>query len=93
MIGLLLVPGLLPCGVAVECRRCFHCINPAEFQYRDTLEMALTRHVVVIGTIAANAPYTGLLSTVLGIMLPFQGSAVYRGKSGGGKRRSAVPVV
>lgn len=35
------------------------------------LEIALTKHLVVIGTIAANAPYIGLLGTVLGIMLTF----------------------
>jgi len=43
----------------------------------------------VIGTIAADLPYIGWL----GIMLTFQRSAVPRGKSGGGKRWSAVPVV
>ena len=31
----------------------------------------LTRRLVVIGTVAANAPYIGLLGTVLGIMLTF----------------------
>jgi biopolymer transport protein ExbB len=31
----------------------------------------LTRRLVVIGTVAANAPHIGLLGTVLGIMLTF----------------------
>jgi biopolymer transport protein ExbB len=35
------------------------------------MEMALTKRLVVIGTVAANAPYIGLLGTVLGIMLTF----------------------
>ena len=71
VIGLLLVLGLVASGVAIERWRYFQRINPAEFQHRDTLEMALTKHLVVIGTIAANAPYIGLLGTVLGIMLTF----------------------
>lgn len=71
VIGLLLVLGLVASGVAIERWRYFQRINPAEFQHRDTLEMALTKHLVIIGTIAANAPYIGLLGTVLGIMLTF----------------------
>jgi biopolymer transport protein ExbB len=35
------------------------------------LELALTKRLVIIGTVAANAPYIGLLGTVLGIMLTF----------------------
>ena len=31
----------------------------------------MTKRLVVIGTVAANAPYIGLLGTVLGIMLTF----------------------
>lgn len=71
VIGLLLILGLVACGVAIERWKYFQRIDPAEFQNRDTLEMALTKHLVVIGTIAANAPYIGLLGTVLGIMLTF----------------------
>ena len=71
VIGLLLILGLVACGVAIERWKYFQRIDPAEFQHRDTLEIALTKHLVVIGTIAANAPYIGLLGTVLGIMLTF----------------------
>jgi biopolymer transport protein ExbB len=71
VIGLLLILGLVACGVAVERWRYFQRIDPVEFQNRDMLEIALTKHLVVIGTIAANAPYIGLLGTVLGIMLTF----------------------
>lgn len=59
------------CGAAVERWKYFQRIDPAEFQHRDTLRMALTKHLVVIGTSAANAPYIGLLGTVLSIMLTF----------------------
>lgn len=71
VIGLLLILGLVAGGVAVERWRYFQRIDLAEFQHRESLEIALTKHTVVIGTIAANAPYIGLLGTVLGIMLTF----------------------
>ncbi|MCS6293710.1 MAG: TonB-system energizer ExbB [Nitrospira sp.] len=71
VIGLLLALGLVAVAVAIERWKFYQRINPAEFQHRDTLEMALTKHLVIIGTIAANAPYIGLLGTVLGIMLTF----------------------
>jgi biopolymer transport protein ExbB len=46
-------------------------VNPSQFATLQTYEIALTNRLVVIGTIAANAPYIGLLGTVLGIMLTF----------------------
>ena len=33
--------------------------------------IALTKHLTIIGTIASNSPYIGLLGTVLAIMLTF----------------------
>lgn len=71
VIGLLLILGLVACGVAIERWKYYQRIDLAGFPHRDILEMALTKHLVVIGTIAANAPYIGLLGTVLGIMLTF----------------------
>ena len=35
------------------------------------LDVALTKHLTIIGTIASNSPYIGLLGTVLAIMLTF----------------------
>ena len=42
-----------------------HFSNPHE------LDIALTRHLTIIATIGANAPYVGLLGTVLGILITF----------------------
>lgn len=41
------------------------------FSHPDDLEIALTRHLTVIATVGANAPYVGLLGTVLGILITF----------------------
>ena len=41
------------------------------YKNKKTLDIALTRHLTIIGTIASNSPYIGLLGTVLAIMLTF----------------------
>ena len=41
------------------------------YKSKKSLEIAITKHLSIIGTIASNAPYIGLLGTVLAIMLTF----------------------
>jgi biopolymer transport protein ExbB len=41
------------------------------FQRLDVLDCALTDHLTTVASIGANAPYVGLLGTVLGIMVTF----------------------
>lgn len=71
IIGLLAVLSLWALAVAVERWIYYRRVTPNEFDNIQLLEMALTKRLVVIGTVAANAPYIGLLGTVLGIMLTF----------------------
>ncbi|MCH9743041.1 MAG: MotA/TolQ/ExbB proton channel family protein [Proteobacteria bacterium] len=40
-----------------------------DFSREDTLELALTRYLSMLSALASNAPYVGLLGTVLGIMM------------------------
>ncbi|RXJ60161.1 TonB-system energizer ExbB [Candidatus Marinarcus aquaticus] len=49
----------------------YKAIEVQTFKNKKALEIALTKHLSVIGTIASNAPYIGLLGTVLAIMLTF----------------------
>ncbi len=53
------------------------------FTNAHELDIALTRHLTVIATIGANAPYVGLLGTVLGILITFydigQGGSIETG--------------
>lgn len=72
VIGLLLVLSLWAVAVAVERWLFYRRIDVTRFLNQHILEIALTKRLVVIGTVAANAPYIGLLGTVLGIMLTFQ---------------------
>lgn len=46
-------------------------IKVQTFKNKKALDIALTKHLSIIGTIASNAPYIGLLGTVLAIMLTF----------------------
>jgi biopolymer transport protein ExbB len=71
VIGLLVVLSLWALAVAVERWFYYQRVTPNQFENIQTMEMALTKRLVVIGTVAANAPYIGLLGTVLGIMLTF----------------------
>jgi biopolymer transport protein ExbB len=71
IIGLLVVLSLWALAVAVERWLYYRRVTPNQFDNIQTMEIALTKRLVVIGTVAANAPYIGLLGTVLGIMLTF----------------------
>jgi biopolymer transport protein ExbB len=71
VIGLLVVLSVWCVAIAVERWLYYHRIDLKQFPNQQLFEIALTRRLVVIGTVAANAPYIGLLGTVLGIMLTF----------------------
>lgn len=43
----------------------------SRFTDRETLAIALTHNLTTLSSIGANAPYVGLLGTVLGILLTF----------------------
>lgn len=71
IIGLLVALSLWALAVAVERWLYYRRVNLNQFENIQIMEIALTNRLVVIGTVAANAPYIGLLGTVLGIMLTF----------------------
>lgn len=49
----------------------FKKLDIQSYKSQKALEVALTKHLTTIGTIASNSPYIGLLGTVLAIMLTF----------------------
>ena len=71
IIGLLIALSVWSVAVAVERWLYYRRVDLAQFADVQTFEMALTKRLVIIGTVAANAPYIGLLGTVLGIMMTF----------------------
>jgi biopolymer transport protein ExbB len=71
VIGLLLALSVWSVAIAVERWLFYRRVNLTQFPNQQVFEIALTKRLVIIGTVAANAPYIGLLGTVLGIMLTF----------------------
>ena len=71
IIGLLIALSVWSVAVAVERWLYYRRVDFAQVTDLQTFEMALTKRLVIIGTVAANAPYIGLLGTVLGIMMTF----------------------
>jgi biopolymer transport protein ExbB len=71
VIGLLLALSVWAIAVAVERWQFYRRVDIAQYPNQQLFEIALTKRLVIIGTVAANAPYIGLLGTVLGIMLTF----------------------
>ena len=71
VMGLLLGLSVWAVAVAIGRFAYYRRVQVGAFATRVELETDLTRGLTVIGTVAANAPYIGLLGTVLGIMLTF----------------------
>lgn len=71
VIGILLALSVWAVAVAVARFSHLRQVQVAAFGTRVELETDLTRGLTIIGTVAANAPYIGLLGTVLGIMITF----------------------
>ncbi len=71
VIGILLLMSIVAFTVAIE--RCifFKSIDLSSYKNKKILEVELTKYLHLIATIGSNAPYIGLLGTVLGIMLTF----------------------
>ena len=49
----------------------FRNVDVADYNHMELLHVDLTKHLTVISTVGANAPYIGLLGTVLGIFVTF----------------------
>ena len=71
VVGLLLALSVWSVAIAIERWLFYRRISLSQFSNVQLLEITLTKRLVIIGTVAANAPYIGLLGTVLGIMLTF----------------------
>jgi biopolymer transport protein ExbB len=71
IIGLLIVLSFWAIAVAIERWLFYRQADPKQYSDPQTYEIDLTKRLAIIGTVAANAPYIGLLGTVLGIMLTF----------------------
>jgi len=71
IIGFLIVLSIVAMGLAIERYWVFRKVCLSDYRERESLEITLTSKLHLIATIGSNAPYIGLLGTVMGIMLTF----------------------
>lgn len=88
ILGLLGVLSIICVWKAIERMMFYSKINISRYETIEELEIDLTRNLTTISTIGSNAPYIGLLGTVVGILLTFY----HLGKSGGDIDASSIMV-
>ncbi|AHE95642.1 biopolymer transporter ExbB [Thermocrinis ruber] len=71
IIGLLLLLSFFAIAIALDRWSFYRKVEVERFKTKQELEMELTKGLTFIASVASNAPYIGLLGTVLGIMLTF----------------------
>ena len=71
IIGFLIFMSVVSLSIAIERFLTYRKIKLGDFTKKKSLELVLTRKIHIIATIGSNAPYIGLLGTVLGIMFTF----------------------
>ena len=71
VIGFLLLMSVVALSIATERFIVYRRIRVDHYDDKKTLELRLSNKLHIIATIGSNAPYIGLLGTVLGIMMTF----------------------
>ncbi len=72
IIGLLMFMSIISLAITMERFFIYRRLDINDFKDKKSLEIEITKRLNLIATIGSNAPYIGLLGTVLGIMLTFQ---------------------
>ncbi|MBN2864574.1 MAG: TonB-system energizer ExbB [Thiotrichales bacterium] len=71
IFGILGLMGFIALWITIERTLFFKRLNLAEFSQVELLHVSITKNLTTLSTIGANAPYVGLLGTVLGILITF----------------------
>jgi len=71
IMGLLILMSIVTLWLFIERMMFYASVNINNYDHRDNLELDLTDNIGIISTIGSNAPYVGLLGTVVGIMITF----------------------
>lgn len=71
VLGTLGIMSFIMLAFAVERYVYFWRIKLTDFKHLELLKVALTRNLTSISSVGSNAPYIGLLGTVLGILVTF----------------------
>ncbi|ADN08701.1 TonB-system energizer ExbB [Sulfurimonas autotrophica] len=71
VMGTLILMSIVTLWLFIERMMFYKSVRIDDYKHRDNLELDLTDNINVISAIGANAPYVGLLGTVIGIMITF----------------------
>ncbi|WP_448587231.1 TonB-system energizer ExbB [Thermocrinis sp.] len=71
IIGFLFLLSFFVVAIAIERWLFYRKVDVQGYSTKQELEIELTKGLTFIASVASNAPYIGLLGTVLGIMLTF----------------------
>jgi len=71
VMGVLILMSIVTLWLFIERMMFYKSVRISDYEYRDNLEMDLTDNISVLSAIGTNAPYVGLLGTVIGIMITF----------------------
>ena len=71
VMGTLILMSIVTLWLFIERMMFYKTVRIEDYEHRDTLELDLTNNISVISAIGSNAPYIGLLGTVMGIMITF----------------------
>lgn len=71
ILGILGLMSFVLVWLSIERWLYYRRVDLAAFTDRESLTIALTHHLTALSSIGANAPYVGLLGTVLGILITF----------------------
>jgi biopolymer transport protein ExbB len=71
IIGILLLMSITSLWLFIERLMAYGAMRFSDYETKEELELELGNNVSTIATIGSNAPYVGLLGTVLGIMITF----------------------
>lgn len=71
VMGILILMSIVTLWLFIERMMFYSNVRIDDYEHRDELELDLTDNISVISAIGTNAPYVGLLGTVVGIMITF----------------------
>lgn len=71
VMGILVLMSIVSLWLFIERLMYYRAVRQEEYATKEELELDLSDHLGTIAAIGSNAPYVGLLGTVLGIMVTF----------------------
>ena len=69
VFGLLGIMGFIALWITIERLFFYNRVEATMYRHIELLNVDLTKNLTTLSTIGANAPYVGLLGTVIGILI------------------------